>query len=79
VKIDASSLKTFNAGLHLLQKIGKDIIFEVEESVLTLRALNDTKSSFLAIEYDKNFFDDYELSTETSFSCKLMGKVCLLE
>lgn len=75
VKIDASSVKAFVAVLHLLQKIGRDLIVEVEQNVLTLRSLNDNKSSFAAVEFQDSFFDNYELNTPNSFTGRLPVKV----
>ena len=42
----------------------------------TLRALNDTKSAFAAVEFKDNFFDSFHLSRSLkSFSCKVLVKV----
>jgi hypothetical protein len=43
---------------------------------LNLRALNDTKSAFVAIEFASDFFEDFTLSSDMkSFSCKVVVKV----
>ena len=43
---------------------------------LNLRALNDTKSAFVAIEFAGDFFEDFTLSSDMkSFSCKVVVKV----
>ena len=76
VKVDASNIKTLSATFHLLQKIGKDVIIEVEQAILTLRALNDNRSAFAAIEFDSNFFDHFILVNKNqAFACKLSIKV----
>ncbi len=51
---------------------------EVEDSTLTLRALNDAKSSFASVEFVESFFGGVMVSnTQKSFSCKLAVKVLL--
>jgi hypothetical protein len=48
----------------------------MEGSTLTLRALNDTKSAFGAVEFSDSYFDSFELaSTLKTFSCKVNVKV----
>jgi hypothetical protein len=48
----------------------------MEGSTLTLRALNDTKSAFGAVEFTESYFDSFELaSTLKTFSCKVNVKV----
>lgn len=52
---------------------------EVEEDMMTLRALNDNRSAFAAIEFERNFFDSFLLvQRDQPFACKLAVKVCAL-
>jgi len=45
--------------------------------MLTLRALNDTKSAFVGVEFRDQYFDSFQLSAQLrSFSCKVNVKVC---
>lgn len=76
-RVDATGIKAFVASLHLLQKIGRDLLLEVEEHAMTLRGLNDNKSSFAAIEFERAFFDEYNLNASLGgpFSGKLAVKV----
>lgn len=68
--------KLLSAALHLLQKVGKELIIEAEAGVLTFRSLNDPKSAFISVEFEKDFFDKYAPSTGADcFSCKLAIKV----
>eukprot|EP00600_Ochromonadales_sp_CCMP1393_P008173 CAMPEP_0174959908 /NCGR_PEP_ID=MMETSP0004_2-20121128/3426_1 /TAXON_ID=420556 /ORGANISM="Ochromonas sp., Strain CCMP1393" /LENGTH=151 /DNA_ID=CAMNT_0016208255 /DNA_START=196 /DNA_END=649 /DNA_ORIENTATION=- len=45
---------------------------EVEGTVLTLRALNETKSAFVGIELSDQYFDTFHLEADMkTFSCKV--------
>jgi hypothetical protein len=56
--------------------IPSPLFAEMEGSTLTLRALNDTKSAFGAVEFSESYFDSFELaSTLKTFSCKVNVKV----
>lgn len=49
----------------------------MDDNTLTLRALNDAKSSFAAVEFPERFFESMTVSnSQKSFSCKVMVKVC---
>ena len=43
VHIGGDKLRHFAAALALIQKVGKEVVFETEENQLTLRSLNDAK------------------------------------
>ena len=42
-RVGSEKLKHFAAALTLIQKVGKEVVFETEEHQLTLRSLNDAK------------------------------------
>lgn len=70
--------KMLSSALHLLQKVGKELIIEAESGVLTFRSLNDPKSAFISVEFEKDFFDKYTPSTGADcFSCKVAIKVSI--
>ncbi len=48
---------------------------EVEDHAMTLRSLNDNKSAYISIEFSSDYFDNYNLSSDTAFACKLSVKV----
>lgn len=49
---------------------------EPHSGALTLRALNDAKSAFVGIEFTKDFFEEFSLSSSLrQFSCKVIVKV----
>ncbi|GMH68270.1 hypothetical protein TrLO_g10152 [Triparma laevis f. longispina] len=51
-----SSLRTFSSSISSLHKIGRTLFLEATPTHLTLRTLNDTKSSFMRIEFGSDFF-----------------------
>jgi len=82
-----------------LGKVGKELLLEVDEKedgseresgsnlhILTLRALNDSKSSFTCVEFDTPFFegitrgnDNGNVVDDGAFSCKVAIKpICAL-
>jgi hypothetical protein len=49
---------------------------EVDPGSLTLRALNDTKSAFVGVEFIYQYFASFQLAPELkAFSCKVNVKV----
>lgn len=55
------------------------VALDVEDTTITLRALNDLKSSFASIEFTNMFFEHFLVSeTYKSFSCRLAIKVSVL-
>lgn len=81
-KICNVHLKSFCACLQFLLKIGKELIVEIANDILTFRTLNDSKSVFAAIEFcTNNFFETFECTTDASmngiFACKLPIKVVI--
>ena len=54
-------------------------VVEVEQSSLTLRSLNDSKTAFGSVEFMDHYFDSYIVNETKSFSCKLTLKVCELD
>lgn len=76
VTILNDNFKNFNAILHLLSKVGKELVIEVEENSLTLRALNDSKSAFASAELSIDFFSKFDW-TGVSWSGKLSFKPVL--
>lgn len=67
--------KFFNV-MQFFSKIGKYIILEVDDDTLVLRTLNDAKSAFSSVEFEKReFFDEFELESDQNsrvFACKLL-------
>ena len=75
-RVGNDNVKLLSAALHLLQKVSKELIIETENSVLTFRSLNDPKSAFMTVEFDKNFFDQFNTAEGADkFSCKVNIKV----
>lgn len=74
--VGTENIKTLSAALHLLQKIGKDLIIETESNVLIFRSLNDPKSAFISMEFDDAFFEKLTTASGAeNFSCKVAIKV----
>ena len=70
----SESLKAFVATLQFLAKVGKDLLFEVEENALVLRALNDAKTSYASVEFAAAFFSRSDIFLKDgleSFSCRI--------
>jgi hypothetical protein len=54
----------------------QELIIEVENGQLTFRSLNDPKSAFISVEFDNNYFDQFDTTPGAeSFSCKVTIKV----
>lgn len=69
------SIKSFSFILHLLNKVGKDLLLEIENNTLYLRSLNDAKSAFALVKFDKDFFDYIQSVDGKNFCCKVQLKV----
>jgi len=52
------NLKAIVACFAFLNKVGKELLLEVENNVLTLRALNDAKTAYASVEFDDHFFHE---------------------
>jgi hypothetical protein len=81
-EVTSNNLKYLHSVFSLLLRIGRDIVIERSpDGVVTFRALNDTNSVFIAVEFEDNFWIPVSgfIEDETSsFSCKLPTKlVCL--
>jgi hypothetical protein len=74
-KIANENIKCLSAVLHLLQKVGKELILETENGILTFRSLNDSKSAFVSVKFDKTFFAHFMTAPADNFSCKVTIKV----
>lgn len=75
-KVGNHNIRHLSAALHLLQKVGKELIIETENGTLTFRSLNDSKSAFTSVEFDKDFFEKFSTASGgVSFSCKVAIKV----
>ena len=74
VKLNNQNTKKLSAALHLLNKVGKDVVLEVEEDSLVLRSLNDSKSAFVSATLNKFFFEEFNAGA-VNFSCKVAVKV----
>mmetsp|Transcript_18054 Transcript_18054/g.30203 ORF Transcript_18054/g.30203 Transcript_18054/m.30203 type:complete len:395 (-) Transcript_18054:176-1360(-) len=73
------NLTKFSVVLQFFSKIGKYLILEVDDEAIIMRTLNDAKSAFASVEFDKNdFFDHFELQEGVGqekgqiFTCKLL-------
>jgi hypothetical protein len=55
-----SNLKVLSSSLTTLAKIGKDVILEAAKAsgIMTLRCVNDPKTTFSVFEFRPNFFDN---------------------
>ena len=73
--VGTENTKTLSAALHLLMKIGKELIIETESRSLIFRSLNDPKSAFISIEFDEAFFERLNTASGDNFSCKVAIKV----
>lgn len=52
---------------------------EIDSNTFTLRALNDAKSTYAAVEFHESFFDGFQLANNlNTFSCKVNVKVNIL-
>eukprot|EP01114_Cavostelium_apophysatum_P005130 TRINITY_DN1579_c0_g2_i1.p1 TRINITY_DN1579_c0_g2~~TRINITY_DN1579_c0_g2_i1.p1 ORF type:complete len:409 (-),score=121.41 TRINITY_DN1579_c0_g2_i1:201-1427(-) len=52
-------IKLFAKSIHCMGKIGEDLLLELSEDKLTLRAFNSARSAFLVFNLDQKFFDVY--------------------
>lgn len=77
-EVSSVNLKVFNAILHLLHKIGKEIMIECNiDGHVCFQALNDTKSVFATIEFRDIFWNSHHIVSNESFQCKMSSKtVC---
>lgn len=75
--IPNENVKILSSMFHFLNKIGKDLIIDVDltgsidSEPLSFRAINDCKSSFAEIVPDTTHFCDYINCSDKTFSCKL--------
>lgn len=76
--LGTDNIKVLSAILNLLQKIGKELIIEFENGVMTFRSLNDPKSAFISVEFDRDYFEEFFTAENAeNFSCKVTIKVIL--
>jgi len=70
------NVKSFSAVVHFIQKIGKEIIFELDKDSISLQALNDAKSAFAMIDFPEvGFFDHVKVNnTNKCFTFKIAVK-----
>ena len=67
VEIPGHSVRTFSSAIQCLSKIGKDLYCDFDPiDGLTLRALNDAKSAFCAVELAPSFFERCTAPTSTN-------------
>ena len=67
VVIPGHSVRTFSSAIQCLSKIGKDLYCDFDPiDGLTLRALNDAKSAFCAVELAPDFFERCTAPTASS-------------
>jgi len=99
--ISQENIRTFATVMSYLGKVGKELLVEVDDKdvgedgseresdshlhILTLRALNDSKSSFTCVEFDTFFFEGITRGNgnngvdDGAFSCKVAIKpICAL-
>ena len=60
------NVKILHSALIFLSKISNDVTLEVLNNEIILRALNDAKSSFAAITFEREFFTDLQTSAATA-------------
>lgn len=67
-----------NIPIYISNRFTNSFFSEVEETLFTLRALNDNKSAFCCIEFNPSLFDTYRIvqqsnrdSSSSSFTCKV--------
>jgi len=74
-EVSSTNLKTFNAILNLLHKIGKEIMIECNnDGHVCFQALNDTKSVFATIEFRDIFWNSHHMNSNEPFQCKMTSK-----
>jgi hypothetical protein len=56
------NVKILHSALIFLSKISSDVTLEVLNNEIILRALNDAKSSFAAVSFQREFFSDLQTS-----------------
>ena len=60
------NVKILHSALIFLSKISNDVTLEVLNNEIILRALNDAKSSFAAITFEREFFTDLQTTAATA-------------
>lgn len=64
-----------------MAKIGSELFVEADDDGLSIRTVSATKSAFAMIRFEPNFFNDYniESDTEDDFAnkCKVSMKACI--
>jgi hypothetical protein len=59
------NIKVLHSALIFLSKINNDVTLEVLNNEIILRALNDAKSSFAAVSFERDFFTDLQTTSTT--------------
>ena len=73
--IPGHSVRTFSSAIQCLSKIGKDLYLDFDPiDGLTMRALNDAKSAFSAVEFAPCFFERCTAPTSTANSSNGRGR-----
>ena len=73
------NIRVLAASLHCLGKLGKEFTIEatIPSKTLTLRFVNDAKTSFVAFEYKEEFFESFSVALSEGVTVKLKLKSCL--
>lgn len=75
----ARSIRILAAAFHCLAKLGKEVSLEAQETnnTLTLRCVNDAKTSFVSFEFRGGFFESFSVLVPNGLTAMIKLRNCL--
>ncbi|KAL9235027.1 hypothetical protein vseg_009828 [Gypsophila vaccaria] len=77
VSVSGNALKTFARAINCLAKLGNELAVQASSSQLAFYTLNSSRSAYQSISFKPDFFDVYNISTNTQVQFSILLKaVC---
>ena len=72
--VSGDGVRVLSAAVHYLSQLGREVLLEATGEGVTLRALNDGRSSFAAVTLRRPFFESFAEPPAGSLKCRVSGK-----
>jgi hypothetical protein len=69
--------QVFSQAITASGRIGRELLIHADEKILKLRCFSDTKQAFIAFDFERSFFERYQVrGDDGSIKCKVPLKCC---
>jgi len=72
--VSGDGVRVLSAAVHYLSQLGRDVLLEATGDGVTLRALNDGRSSFAAVTLRRPFFESFAEPPAGVLKCRVSAK-----